>query len=76
MFPGSPVADIPIGRPRNRKRVYRGDRTQILDENVLWGPDAHGVFWKPIRAYYEPAPDETLVVTAPVHPDELPVGLR
>ena len=79
-LPGARVGDIPLGRPQNRRRVYPGDRTGILGENVLWGPDAHGVFWRPARAYYEPSAreglGETLVVVAPVHPDELPAGLK
>lgn len=75
MFSRSPVADIPLGRPRNRRRTYVGDRRDVLQDDTLWGPDAHGVFWRPVRAYFEPEArgglGETLIVTAPVHPDEL-----
>lgn len=62
-----------LGRPKNRRRVFKGDRRSILDENVLWGPDAHGVYWRPVRAYFDDG--ETLVIASPVHPDEVPAAL-
>ncbi len=65
---------LKLGRPANRRRRLKGDRRSILDENVLWGPDAHGVYWRPVRAYFDDG--ETLVITEPVHPDELPMALR
>lgn len=46
----------------------------MIEEGTIVGPDAHGVHWEPIRAYYENA--ETLVVFAPVHPDNLPWHMR
>lgn len=45
-------------------------------EGRLMGPDAHGVHWRPVREYYDAEPDETLVVFAPVHPDDLPSGAQ
>lgn len=71
------VAGLPMGRPANRKRVYRGDRRGLVADpaNGLMGPDAHGVYWRPVREYYAPTPDETLVVFAPIHPDDLPAGV-
>jgi hypothetical protein len=76
MFDHRPTAaGLPLGRPKNRTRTYAGDRRAIADEKPLWGPDAHGVYWRPQRAYYEPTArggvGETLVVIAPVHPEEL-----
>lgn len=65
-----------LGRPKNRTYTYRGDRRGMVTTADLMGPDAHGVYWKPVREYYEPTPDETLVVFAPVHPDDLPAGVR
>ncbi|WP_396903027.1 hypothetical protein [Mycolicibacterium sp.] len=78
---GGPIAtDLKIGRPANRTRRYTGDRRSILEEGLLWGPDAHGVFWRPLRAYFDdPNSDgvgETLVILAPVHPDGLPAEVR
>ncbi len=77
---GGPVAtDLKIGRPANRSRRYTGDRRGILDEGSLWGPDAHGVFWRPLRAYFDAeardGAGETLVIVGPVHPDELHAGV-
>jgi len=76
----SDPAGLKLGRPANRKRVYPGDRRTVVDEKPLWGPDVHGVFWTPVRAYYEQqardGAGETLVITAPVHPDDLPPGYR
>lgn len=60
---------LKLGRPDNRRYRYKGDRTAMLDDPALMGPDAHGVFWRPVRAY--PEGDETLVVFEPVHPDEV-----
>lgn len=77
MVPGLPVATgLNLGRPANRKYVYRGDKRGVVAEAALMGPDAHGVYWRPLREYYEPTPDETLVVFAPVHPDDLPAGVK
>ncbi len=67
---------LQIGRPKNRTYTYPGDRRGMVDAASLMGPDAHGVFWQPLREYYEAEPDETLVVFAPVHPDHLPAGVR
>jgi len=64
-----------LGRPDNRRYVYDGDRRTMLDDKPLMGPDAHGVYWEPVRAYYDLALDSTLVVFAPVHPDNLPDNL-
>jgi len=70
MFDPSKVAyGLRNGRPDNRRYVYKGDRRDILTDKPLMGPDAHGVYWEPVRAYYEN--DETLIVFAPVHPDHL-----
>lgn len=63
-----------IGRPKNRTYTYPGDRRGMVDAASLMGPDVHGVYWRPLREYYEA--DETLVVFAPVHPDHLPAGVR
>ncbi|MCG7610333.1 hypothetical protein [Mycobacterium sp. CnD-18-1] len=76
MLRGGPVAkDLKLGRPDNRSRRYAGDRRGLVDEDVLWGPDAHGVYWRPVRSYFDAdaraGAGETLVIMAPVHPDEL-----
>lgn len=68
------VAALPLGRPANRRRVLSGDRRGLVVEARILGPDVHGVYWRPVREYYEAVPDETLVVFAPVHPDELPAA--
>lgn len=60
---------LPLGRPANRSYRFKGDKTGMVAEGFLRGPDAHGVFWKPVREYLED--DKTLVVFAPVHPSEL-----
>jgi len=60
---------LKLGRPDNRRYTYKGDRRDMLVNKPLMGPDAHGVYWEPVRAYYENAC--TLVVFAPVHPDDL-----
>lgn len=60
---------LKLGRPDNRTYTYRGDRTGMVAAAPLMGPDAHGVFWRPVREYLENG--NTLVVFAPVHPDEV-----
>lgn len=60
---------LALGRPANRRKVYPGDRRALAQEQALMGPDVHGVWWRPVRAYYEAG--ETLVVFAPVHPNEV-----
>jgi hypothetical protein len=60
-----------VGRPDNRTYVYRGDKRGMVDGAQLMGPDVHGVYWQPLREYYEPEPDETLVVFKPIHPDDV-----
>lgn len=67
---------LPLGRPDNRKYNYPGDRRGLVEEAQLRGPDAHGVFWRPLREYYDEDVDKTLVVFCPVHPDELPARVR
>lgn len=62
-------AGLKLGRPDNRRYTYRGDRRSMVENPKLMGPDAHGVYWQPVRAYYENG--ETLVVFAPVHPDDI-----
>ena len=70
MFDKTPVAHgLKLGRPDNRRYTYKGDRHDIVDEPRLLGPDAHGVAWWPVRAYYENG--STLVVFEPVHPDQI-----
>lgn len=65
---------LKMGRPDNRRYHYKGDRRDIVDEPRLYGPDAHGVAWWPIRCYYENG--ETLVIYEPVHPDDIPARLN
>lgn len=65
---------LKLGRPDNRRYTYKGDRRNMIESQQLMGPDVHGVYWEPVRAYYEN--DETLVVFAPVHPDNLPDRVR
>lgn len=65
---------LKLGRPDNRRYKYKGDRRDLVDTPTLMGPDAHGVMWTPVRAYYEN--EETLVIFAPVHPDELQVSQK
>lgn len=64
---------LKLGRPDDRRYRYDGDRRGMVDAAALMGPDAHGVYWKPVREYFEN--DQTLVIFAPVHPDNLPVGV-
>ncbi len=61
---------LPLGRPANRTRRLKGDRRGQVAEGRLLGHDAHGVFWRPVREYYQDD-DTTLVVYEPVHPSEL-----
>ncbi|MGV0805819.1 hypothetical protein [Mycolicibacterium setense] len=69
---GAPVAvGLPLGRPDNRRYTYRGDRRELCDDPDLMGPDAHGVYWRPVRAYYDCEAGSTLVVYEPVHPEEV-----
>jgi hypothetical protein len=71
MFDTQKVAHgLKIGRPDNRRYTYDGDRRHLVVDKPLLGPDAHGVYWEPVRAYFENGC--TLVVYAPVHPDDLP----
>lgn len=70
------AAGLKLGRPDNRKSIYKGDRRGMTAAAELMGPDVHGVYWRPAREYYEAEPDETLVIFHPVHPDELPAALR
>lgn len=70
------TAALKLGRPDNRRKTYAGDRRDILDYAQLLGPDFHGVFWRPVRAYYDKEPDTTLIVYEPVHPDDLPEGVK
>jgi hypothetical protein len=66
----TPVAyGLKLGRPDNRRYTYQGDRRSMVKEPELMGPDAHGVSWLPVRAYYEDG--KTLVVFTPIHPDEI-----
>lgn len=60
---------LKLGRPDNRRYRYKGDRRDMLESKPLMGPDAHGVYWEPVRAYFEN--DETLMVFQPIHPDDL-----
>lgn len=60
---------LKTGRPDNRRYRYNGDRRDMVSEPRLFGPDAHGVYWWPIRCYYEDG--KTLVVFEPVHPSQL-----
>lgn len=70
MFDTNRIAyGLKLGRPDNRRYRYKGDRRDIVDEPHLMGPDAHGVSWWPVRAYFENG--VTLVVYEPVHPDEI-----
>jgi hypothetical protein len=66
---------LKLGRPADRRYTYKGDRRGMVAAGELMGPDAHGVYWKPLREYLNPD-NTTLVVFAPVHPDLLPSGLR
>ena len=63
---------LKLGRPADRRYTYKGDRRGMV--GTLMGPDAHGVFWKAAREYFEDG--KTLVVFQPVHPDDLPAGVR
>lgn len=65
---------LQLGRPADRRYRYPGDKSGIVAEGMLRGPDAHGVYWRPVREYLEDG--HTLVIFAPVHPSELPAGLR
>lgn len=69
MIPEKSALGLKLGRPANRTYTYEGDRRNILDRPSIMGPDAHGVYWEPVRAYYENS--KTLVVFAPIHPDQL-----
>lgn len=69
MFEPRQAGALKMGRPDNRRYTYKGDRRSIVDEPELYGPDAHGVSWWPVRAYYENG--ETLVIYEPVHPDDI-----
>jgi hypothetical protein len=66
---------LQLGRPADRKYRFKGDKRGMVAEGLLRGPDAHGVFWRPVREY-PPEDGRTLVVFAPVHPDDLPPGVR
>lgn len=75
MFDQTRVAHgLKLGRPDNRRYRYKGDKRGMVANPRLMGPDAHGVFWVPVREYYENS--ETLVVFAPVPPDDIPAPLR
>jgi len=73
MFNPDPVAHgLMMGRPDNRRYIYDGDRRSMPGDSILMGPDVYGVYWQPVRTYYDPVQDSTLVVFEPVDPDTLP----
>lgn len=72
MFDHTPVeTKLKLGRPENRRYVYDGDRRHMSAHPTVMGPDAHGVYWMPVRSYYDTEQGKTLVVFSPVHPDDL-----
>ena len=77
MFDHTPKeTTLKLGRPDNRRYTYKGDKRYMTSKPALMGPDAHGVYWMPVRSYWDEDADTTLVVFAPVHPDDLKLAAQ